>query len=90
MTDSHPDLVRIEREGAVALLTLNRPDKRNALDLTMRAAIADAFRAQDADATVQAIVITGGEGIFAAGADLNLLVDKGAPPRQSVPAPQVR
>lgn len=78
MTDSHPDLVRIEREGAVALLTLNRPDKRNALDLTMRAAIADAFRAQDADATVQAIVITGGEGIFAAGADLNLLVDKGA------------
>ena len=78
MTASTPDLVRVEREGAVALLTLNRPDKRNALDLAMRAAIADAFRAQDADATVQAIVITGGEGIFAAGADLNLLVDKGA------------
>ncbi|WP_374665824.1 enoyl-CoA hydratase-related protein [Ramlibacter sp.] len=78
MTASTPDLVRVEREGAVALLTLNRPDKRNALDLAMRAAIADAFRAQDADAAVQAIVITGGEGIFAAGADLNLLVDKGA------------
>lgn len=78
MTASTPDLVRVEREGAVALLTLNRPDKRNALDLAMRAAIANAFRAQDADAAVQAIVITGGEGIFAAGADLNLLVDKGA------------
>ncbi len=72
------DLVRVQHEGAVALLTLNRPDKRNALDLAMRAAIADAFRAQDADAAVQAIVITGGEGIFAAGADLNLLVDKGS------------
>jgi len=72
------DLVRVQHDGAVALLTLNRPDKRNALDLAMRAAIADAFRAQDADAAVQAIVITGGEGIFAAGADLNLLVDKGS------------
>lgn len=78
MTHTPTDLVRVQHDGAVALLTLNRPDKRNALDLAMRAAIADAFRAQDADAAVQAIVITGGEGIFAAGADLNLLVDKGA------------
>lgn len=57
---------------------LNRPEKRNALDLVMRAAIAQAVRTLDADDAVRVIVITGGVGVFAAGADLNLLVDKGA------------
>lgn len=70
--------VRVTREGAVGILTLNRPEKRNALDLTMRAAIADAMRGLDADPDVLAIVITGSDTVFAAGADLNLLVDKGA------------
>lgn len=74
--DSAPVLVR--REGAVGVLTLNRPDKRNALDLTMRAAIAQGFGALDADPEVQAIVVTGSDTVFAAGADLNLLVDKGS------------
>jgi enoyl-CoA hydratase len=72
------EAVILRRDGAVGTVVLNRPEKRNALDLTMRAAIAQAVRALDADATVRAIVITGGEGVFAAGADLNLLVDKGA------------
>lgn len=72
------DAVLLSREGAVGVLTLNRPDKRNALDLTMRAAIAAAVRTLEADAEVKAIVITGDETVFAAGADLNLLVDKGA------------
>jgi enoyl-CoA hydratase/carnithine racemase len=70
--------VLVRHEGTVAIVTLNRPDKRNALDLTMRAAIAQAVTALDADAAVRAIVITGGDAVFAAGADLNLLVDKGA------------
>ncbi len=70
--------VVVTREGAVGVLTLNRPDKRNALDLTMRAAIADAMRGLEADPQVQAIVITGSDTVFAAGADLTLLVDKGA------------
>jgi enoyl-CoA hydratase/carnithine racemase len=73
---TEPVLVR--HEGAVGVVTLNRPEKRNALDLTMRAAIAAAFRGLDADAEVKAIVVTGGDTVFAAGADLNLLVDKGA------------
>jgi enoyl-CoA hydratase len=76
--DMQPQPVRVTRDGAVAIVTLDRPDKRNALDLTMRAAIADALRALEADEAVRAIVITGGETVFAAGADLNLLVDKGA------------
>ena len=70
--------VLVQHEGAVGVVTLNRPEKRNALDLTMRAAIAAAFLGLDADAEVKAIVVTGGDTVFAAGADLNLLVDKGA------------
>ncbi len=72
------DVVLIERRDAVAVITLNRPDKRNALDLTTRAAIAEAFTELDRDDAVRAIVITGGNAVFAAGADLRLLADKGA------------
>ncbi|KQX95792.1 enoyl-CoA hydratase-related protein [Variovorax sp. Root473] len=72
-----PEGVRIERDGAVGIVVLNRPEKRNALDIAMRRAIAQAVTALDHDDTVRAIVITGGT-VFAAGADLNLLVDKGA------------
>lgn len=70
--------VIVRREGAVGSVALNRPDKRNALDLTMRRAIADAVTELDRDDAIGAIVITGGAAVFAAGADLNLLVDKGA------------
>lgn len=73
-----PAPVLVGRDGAVGVVTLNRPDKRNALDLVMRGAIAEAVAALDADAQVMAIVITGSDTVFAAGADLNLLVDKGA------------
>jgi enoyl-CoA hydratase/carnithine racemase len=72
------DLVLVRREDAIGIVTLNRPDKRNALDLAMRAAIAAAFRALEADAQVRVVVVSGGDAVFAAGADLNLLVDKGA------------
>lgn len=78
---AHPaqtDLVLVRREGAVGVVTLNRPDKRNALDLAMRGAIAEAVTLLDTDVSVQALVITGSDGVFAAGADLNLLVDKGS------------
>ena len=74
--NSAPVLVR--REGAVGVVTLNRPEKRNALDLTLRDAIAQAVATLDGDAEVRAIVIAGGASVFAAGADLSLLVDKGA------------
>ena len=70
--------VLIERLDAVGLITLNRPEKRNVLDLGMRAAIAAAVTELDHDAGIRAIVLTGGDKVFAAGADLNLLVGKGA------------
>lgn len=70
--------VRVLRDGSVAILRMAREDKRNALDLSMRAAIATAMAKLERDETVAVIVISGGDEVFAAGADLNLLVDKGA------------
>ncbi|PMX27450.1 MULTISPECIES: enoyl-CoA hydratase-related protein [unclassified Pseudomonas] len=70
--------VLIEREGAVGIVVLNRAQKRNALDLTLRAAICAAVTELEHDKDIAVIVITGGNNVFAAGADLNLLVDKGA------------
>ena len=60
----------------MAIVTMNRPEKRNALDLAMRGAIAEAFRALSTDPEVRVILITGGDDVFAAGADLSILVDK--------------
>ncbi|MCY1262346.1 2,3-dehydroadipyl-CoA hydratase [compost metagenome] len=70
--------VRVLHDGAVAILLLAREEKRNALDLSMRAAIAAAMTKLELDESVAVIVISGGDTVFAAGADLNLLVDKGA------------
>lgn len=78
MTEPMNAPVLVRQEGAVGIVTMNRPEKRNALDLSMRAAIAEAVNVLDADAAIRAIVIGGGDTVFAAGADLNLLVDKGA------------
>lgn len=80
MTDAaSPPRVRIERSApGVALVVLNRPDKRNALDIPMRATIAEAFRDLATDPEIRCVVLTGGENIFAAGADLNMLVELGA------------
>jgi len=67
-------LVEIERDGAVAVLTLNRPEAMNALSRGLRAALADAVRAAGADDGVRAVVLTGaGERAFTAGVDLKEL-----------------
>ncbi|MCA1815690.1 MAG: enoyl-CoA hydratase/isomerase family protein [Acidobacteria bacterium] len=57
-------------EGAVALVTLNRPDKRNALNDATVAALKDALRAADADEAVRCVVLTGAGADFCSGADL--------------------
>lgn len=75
---SKDSLVLVEQDGAVATITLNRPEKKNALSIPMREAIASAVSVLSGDDSVLCLVITGGDEIFAAGADLNMLVDKGA------------
>lgn len=67
-------LVLVEREGAVATVTLNRPEAMNALSSALRVALAQAIHALDADDGVHAIVLTGaGTRAFTAGLDLKEL-----------------
>jgi enoyl-CoA hydratase/carnithine racemase len=61
----------------VLLLRLNRPEARNALNMDLRRAIADALDAVATDDAVRAVVLAGNAKAFAAGADLNEIVDAG-------------
>lgn len=60
----------IENRGAVRVLTLNRPEKRNALDTALTRSLLEALRATDEDDEVRAVVLTGAGPAFCAGADL--------------------
>jgi enoyl-CoA hydratase len=62
--------VRTERSGRVTTVILDRPAVRNAVDGPTAAALADAFRAFDADDTADVAVLWGAGGTFCAGADL--------------------
>jgi enoyl-CoA hydratase/carnithine racemase len=64
------DAVRVERDGPVTTVLLSRPDRRNAVDGATAAALADAFRAFDADPDAAVGVLHGEGGVFCAGADL--------------------
>src|SRR3954470_1900665 len=59
-----------ERAGGVVTLTLNRPDRRNAIDPELRNALAAALDAAATDAGVRGIVLTGAGGAFCAGGDV--------------------
>jgi enoyl-CoA hydratase len=68
---SEEQLVLVERRGRVSVLTLNRPEKRNALNAPLRLAILDALDNAWKDADTRAIVFTGaGDKAFVAGADI--------------------
>ncbi|MFO1109016.1 MAG: enoyl-CoA hydratase/isomerase family protein [Bradyrhizobium sp.] len=65
------DLVRLARPAAnVAVLTLNRPDKKNALSVALRDAVSDALEQLKGDAAVKCAVLTGSGSAFSAGFDL--------------------
>ena len=72
-------LVHSERRGAVALLTLNRPEKLNAVNVPMIAALDAALDAAEADESVRAIVLAGAGRAFSAGFDLDMGVGDGKP-----------
>jgi enoyl-CoA hydratase len=67
------DLVRSERRGAVALLTLNRPEALNALDRSTLEALREAIHAVGRDREARALVVTGEGRAFAAGADIEAM-----------------
>jgi enoyl-CoA hydratase len=62
--------VRVEQSGPIMTILINRPDQRNAVDGPTAAALADAFRDFDSDASAKVAVLTGTGASFCAGADL--------------------
>src|SRR5215471_3784155 len=65
--------VRVERDGPVTTVILDRPDVRNAVDGPTAAALAGAFRAFDADDGAHVAVLWGAGGTFCSGADLKAI-----------------
>jgi enoyl-CoA hydratase len=63
-------IVDFETDGAIAIVTINRPEARNAVDGPTAKALAEAFRRYEADEALEAAVLTGAQGTFCAGADL--------------------
>ena len=74
MTDF--ETILVERRGRVGLITLNRPEALNALNSTLMSEVVAATAEMDADTGIGAIVITGSEKAFAAGADIKEMADK--------------
>src|SRR6059036_763599 len=68
------DLLRVEREGAVAVLTIDRPEKRNAMTAGMWAALPELLAGLADDPAVRVLVVTGAGPSFCAGADISDLL----------------
>jgi enoyl-CoA hydratase/carnithine racemase len=65
-----PGLLSIEEHGGAALVTLERPEKRNALSIDLRVELADAFERLSLDESVGCVVLTGAGAAFCAGMDV--------------------
>ena len=63
----------VERHGAVLVVTMNRPQARNALSAEMMAIMKDAWDEVDRDPGIRVCVLTGAGGAFCAGADLKAM-----------------
>lgn len=70
------ELLKIEREGATVIITLNNPAKMNSFGGEMRDLLTDAFESLAVDAECRAIILTGAGGNFSAGGDLKSFNEK--------------
>jgi enoyl-CoA hydratase len=68
--------IELERRGAVGLITLNRPQALNALSEELMLELSDALNVLEGEADIGAVVITGNERAFAAGADVKEMKDQ--------------
>jgi 2-(1,2-epoxy-1,2-dihydrophenyl)acetyl-CoA isomerase len=69
-TDAAFTSIRLEIDGAIATITLDRPDALNALTVAMKQELLAAFRSIDRDRSVRAVILTGAGRAFCAGQDL--------------------
>jgi 2-(1,2-epoxy-1,2-dihydrophenyl)acetyl-CoA isomerase len=74
------DGLRIAVDGAVATITLDRPDALNALTIPVKVALLEAFRSIGEDRSIRAVILTGAGRAFCAGQDLAEREDPDAPP----------
>jgi len=73
--------VQTERSATTLIVTINRPEVRNAIDGPTAAALVEAFRTFDKDETLSVAILTGARGTFCSGADLTSLADPARTPR---------
>src|SRR5262245_9322563 len=64
------DLIRYETDGAVGIVTINRPEKRNAMTYAMLGELLESVARAGTDTATRAVIITGAPGAFCAGTDL--------------------
>ena len=69
--------VIVETDGAIGVVTLNRPQALNALSYALVKDLSLAMQELDRDKDVRVIIVTGGEKVFAAGADIKEMADRG-------------
>jgi enoyl-CoA hydratase len=69
------EFVRLQRRDRVGIITIARPQRRNALNLQVKQEIVEQLRALNGDAAIAAIVLTGDGGYFVAGTDIAEMVD---------------
>ncbi|MEM8606659.1 MAG: enoyl-CoA hydratase-related protein [Myxococcota bacterium] len=81
-------LVLVEDQGPVRVLTLNRPDKKNALNAPLASALTDALSTATADPNVAVVVVVGSGDAFCAGVDVNVFLEVAR--SGTVPEPIVR
>lgn len=80
------ETILTERRGRVAIVTLNRPARLNALNMKLVGEIHDAFGRFNADREIGVIILTGSGRAFCAGLDVQDLEDHPAPPAAGEPA----
>lgn len=65
--------VLVDDDGAVRTVTLNRPHKRNAIDIELRIALAEAIESADRDQAIRVVILTGAGSVFCSGGDISTM-----------------
>lgn len=73
------DTILVRDESRVRIITINRPDRKNALDVPMRAKIAALATEAHTDPEIRAMIITGADGTFCSGADVGAMQQRQDP-----------
>ncbi len=87
MTDASFPFVQLTRDGAVAIVTMNRPDKRNAMGEELLESLCQVMQQLSRDESVRAVVVTGAGTVFSSGADRSAIAGLVGEERTRVFAP---